>query len=191
MSLINKFLRKRGYAIIKLKVGMTRGSVKYAKDYFSNGEIDVVEIGVFEGTNANSMLKELNINNIILIDPYLYEPNSYSYKDIVNAERKAGKLLRSYKNIKWIKDKSENVYNEVGHPDFIYVDGSHKYEDVKKDISLYYNVLKVGGIIAGDDLTLPGVSKAFWEFVYTNKIKLENVFYSDTDTDWWIIKDGK
>lgn len=47
--------------------------------------------------------------------------------------------------------------------DFIYIDASHEYEDVKDDIKAWFPKLKKGGTIAGDDYNSPQVSKAVHE----------------------------
>jgi len=185
---INKILRKKGYAIIKLKEGLTRDSTKFAKKYFGNKKLNIAEIGVFEGTNANNLLKELNINKIYLIDPYeikLWE----GYSDaIINAEKKAHRLLKHYKNkIIWIKNSSEKAISRIKENlDFVYIDGNHQYEYVKKDIESYWRILKKGGILAGNDTQIPDVSRAFWEFVIKNKLNKKKFYY--TDEDWWILK---
>ena len=43
--------------------------------------------------------------------------------------------------------------------DFVFIDGDHSYEGVKKDIVSYWPKLKVGGIMGGDDYNnpLPGI----------------------------------
>jgi len=189
MNIINSLIRKFGYCVIKIAVGQTRASTSFAKKYFKNRKINVVEIGVYEGTNAKNILKELNVNKIYLIDPYVIGLGTMDNKLIIKAEKIAHNLLRKYnKKIIWFKDISENTSNKVREPDFIYVDGNHNYEYVKKDLELYYKTLKENGILAGDDLALPDVSKAFWEFVIKNKINYKNVYYDKSD--WWIIKKG-
>ncbi len=187
MNIINNLIRKFGYCVIKIAVGQMRASTSFAKKYFNNRSINAVEIGVYRGINAKSILKELNVNKIYLIDPYIGELKTHDNILIIKAERKAHKLLKDYeRKIIWLKEMSENTLDKVGEPDFIYIDGNHDYKFVKKDIELYYKVLKEGGILAGDDIVLPNVSKAFWEFVIGNKINPNNVYYAKSD--WWIIK---
>ena len=54
--------------------------------------------------------------------------------------------------------------------DFIYIDGNHKYEFVKFDLENYYNLLKSGGYLVGDDYRIESIKTAVLEFVNKNKI---------------------
>lgn len=57
-------------------------------------------------------------------------------------------------------------------PDLIYIDASHQYEDVIRDIENYWSLLKYGGILFGDDFFhWPGVNQAVKEF--SVKLKVE------------------
>lgn len=47
--------------------------------------------------------------------------------------------------------------------DFIYIDASHEYQDVKDDINAWLPKLKKGGIIAGDDYNSSQVARAVKE----------------------------
>jgi hypothetical protein len=57
---------------------------------------------------------------------------------------------------------------------------------VKKDIELFYNKLKKGGILGGHDFWANqiDVCKAVLEFAENNNLRLNGKL-----TDWWIIKD--
>jgi len=68
--------------------------------------------------------------------------------------------------------------------DFVFLDASHDYENVKADITAWYPKVKVGGILAGHDYPDTkgwfGVKEAVDEFVLNNpghKV--------DTSTDSW------
>ena len=61
----------------------------------------------------------------------------------------------------------------VPQADLIYIDASHEYEDVKRDIEYYWKRLRKGGVMFGDDYgntVFPGVKKAVdeWDFAVTN-----------------------
>lgn len=44
--------------------------------------------------------------------------------------------------------------------DFVLIDGSHVYEDVRADILAWLPKIKIGGVLAGDDYAWPGVKRA-------------------------------
>ncbi len=69
--------------------------------------------------------------------------------------------------------------------DMIYIDASHDEKDVYDDINNYWNILKEGGVIFGDDYDefWPGVKLAVNNFVIDNN--LEILF---TDRQWIIRK---
>jgi predicted O-methyltransferase YrrM len=56
--------------------------------------------------------------------------------------------------------------------DFIFIDASHEYDFVKKDIEAWFPKVKIGGIIAGHDYKTGwiGVDKAVDEFFVDKKI---------------------
>ena len=76
---------------------------------------------------------------------------------------------RFFDNIIHHEDYSYNVVNNFkdNDYDFIYIDGSHTYESVKRDLELYLPKLKKGGIIGGHDYSQiwPGVIEAVNEVV--------------------------
>jgi len=177
------------FSIIKV---FPRHSVRFAKKYFKNKPLTIVEIGTFEGKNAKNILESLNIKEIFLIDPYEI------YKDYLNSEPRANnsflskaekiakKRLGKYKNkIIWLKKFSDDAIKEIPNlVDFIYIDGNHEYKYVKKDLENYWGKIKKGGILAGHDVGWKGVSDALIEFSYKNKL---SPFL--TREDWWIIKE--
>ena len=58
--------------------------------------------------------------------------------------------------------------------DFIYIDASHKYEDIKNDILVWMPKLKVGGLIAGHDYNWLGVAKAVNELLPARNLEGRN-----------------
>lgn len=170
-------------------VASIRPMIKAVKKRFRNKELIGVEIGVREGVNAEKILLWVNIKRLYLIDPY--EP----YMDFGDSEvpidptdtlPEAKELLARFKEkITFIlKKSSEAVDDTPDKVDFVYIDGNHSYEFVKKDIELYYDKVKPGGIIGGHDFEMGrDVARAVTEFVEKKNLKLRR-----KEIDWWVIK---
>ena len=71
--------------------------------------------------------------------------------------------------------------------DFVYIDGNHNYDKVKKDIELYFPKIHKDGVIGGHDFSTKylGVCKAVIEFAENNGF---NVMGNKNNNDWWIQK---
>ena len=182
-------MNKLNFGIVK---NFPRHSTRFAKEYFKDKKIIAIEIGTFMGYNAKSILKELNVKKLYIIDPYeeyldYIESEPESDQQLLSkAEKIARKRLKDFEDkIVWIKEYSDKAIKEINNNiDFIYIDGNHEYPYVIKDMENYYKKLKYGGILAGHDIAgWTGVGKAFVEFCNKNKLK-PNI----SRTDWWIIK---
>jgi len=70
-------------------------------------------------------------------------------------------------------------------PDAIYVDAGHEFDEVDTDLRLYFDLLKPGGVLFGDDYHpgWPGVVKAVDRFCEMKGLKLEV-----TDSKYWFTK---
>lgn len=166
----------------------------------STKKLTGIEIGVCGGEHALSLLDNLDIEILYLIDPYeMYEiyingeGKNYGQDQLslnMTFEKALEKLKKHEKKLKWIKELSENAANLITKKvDFIYIDGNHDYEFVKNDIELYYPLLKSGGVIGGHDFyngfatTHNGVINSVIEFAVGNELQL----YIE-QPDWWIYK---
>jgi len=151
-----------------------------------------VEIGVEYGYHALQMLQTLDIKKLYLIDPY--QRRHVIGKIIENdgdlIYEKAKSKMKDYKEKSiFLRKTSEEAVDDIpNNIDFVYIDGNHNYEFVKKDIELYYPKVKKGGVIAGHDFSASffGVCRAVFEF-------LDKKGYDITDLqgkrkDWWFIK---
>ena len=159
-----------------------RPSIIAAKQHFTK-TITAAEVGVFQGDNALSMLQELNPSHIYLIDPYVkfIEPSSKMGRtdDFPKNEQVARDKLKDYEEkCIWIKKRGDEAYIPI--VDFVYIDGSHEYENVIKDLQYFYTRIRPGGILAGHDWRSPGVNKAVIEFARANDLKINRA-----SPDWW------
>ncbi len=108
--------------------------------------------GSLEHTDVNSpfFIQELVDNKDWLY--YEFLKNTLPVRDMINPIR-----LSSLESAKLYPDRSL---------DFIFIDASHEYEDVKQDILSWYPKVKKGGYIAGHDYTtFDGVQKAVDEII--------------------------
>jgi len=103
--------------------------------------------------------------------------------------------LTGYMNkVSVMKGKSEDLVSKFNKDDldFIYIDGSHEYEYVKKDLE-WADKVKSGGIIGGHDYDCKslGVIQAVNEFVAKNNYRLFILEPREGDmwgVEWAIIK---
>jgi hypothetical protein len=120
----------------------------------------------------------LSLEKLYLIDPYCDDDMMY---------RDAKKYLAHYRDkITFVRKTSEAAISDIPDAlDFVYIDGSHRYEAVKRDIELFYPKVKTGGVIGGHDFWANeiGVCRAVLEFAGDNHIPLHGKL-----TDWWIVK---
>lgn len=155
-------------------------------------DIIAAEIGVWEGSHANILQNQLNIEKFYLIDPYdayeEYEETKSKANKMREAEETAHRRMEEYENVVWIKNRSDEATNQIEGPlDYVYIDGNHKYDYVKRDIEEYYQLLKPNGIIAGHDFSAswPGVIVAVTEFAEETDVEYN---LEPCGSDWYIIK---
>lgn len=149
-----------------------------------------VEIGTSYGENAKSMLRNLDIRRLYLIDPYRVY-SGYETAEVHATDDsmflKAQHNLEAFKSkVVFVRKMSEHAVHEVpDNVDFVYIDGNHAYEYVKKDIELYFSKVGKGGVIGGHDFcaSFPGVARAVLEFV-----DLTGFEFQGLERDWWILK---
>jgi len=78
-------------------------------------------------------------------------------------------LSNNYGTFNIIKDTSKNAANNFSNNsiDYIMIDAGHSYEALMEDLNIWYNKVKPGGYISGDDYTVfDGVTRAANEYFY-------------------------
>ena len=106
------------------------------------------EIGSFAGVSSNLIAKY--VKKLYCVD--LWQPyTEISEENLIEGEKRFNKVVKNNKNIIKIKqDSLEFLRDFEGKFDFIYLDGAHNYEQVKKEIQLALTKMD-SGIIAGHD----------------------------------------
>lgn len=159
----------------------------------------VCEIGVWKGEFSDRILKEKKPKELHLVDPWKFFPQyrtrwyggakARSQKDMNKIFKDVKKKFANNKNVFIHRTTSEKASRKFkdDYFDFIYIDGNHSYEFVKKDLENYFPKLKKGGVVAGDDyfwregIKFP-VREAVKEFVKKNNLRLrlygDNFFFA-------------
>lgn len=148
-----------------------------AKEVAGKNSCEILEIGSWAGQSAilcAGEMKKLGVKGkIICVDPWAVyaEMSGKKHPAGTTAQRmtaavKNDKIFKLFLNNVKVSGHSDVItyhrdYSEKYLPtlpaevfDIVYIDGSHLYKDVKNDIENSTRVLKIGGIICGDDLEL-------------------------------------
>jgi hypothetical protein len=155
------------------------------------------EIGVWRGDFSERLLSEVRPARLHLIDPWRFESDSEyrcaCYGGAVaknQAEMDAiyeGVLRRFASEIQAglvfvHRDSSAQVGMKFpdAYFDWVYIDGNHLYEYVKRDLEVFATKLKPGGVLAGDDYGARGwwkggVTRAVDEFVAARGCKMRRL----------------
>ena len=145
-------------------------AVKDAKD-----GAKFVEVGAWKGQSAAYMAVEI-INSGKRIDFHVVDTFEGSEEHQDNEVIKSKSLYKEFidntlpvaKSIILWRQPSLQVASCFANKslDFVYIDASHSYENVKADIQAWMPKVKQGGILAGDDyLTYSGVKRAVDELL--------------------------
>ena len=119
-----------------------------------------VEVGVWKGRSASFMGVEIiNSNKDIKFDCIDTWEGSVEHKefDIVVNKELYNLFIENIEPVKNVINPIKlssldavNLYDDESL-DFVFIDASHEYEDVKNDILAWLPKVKVGGILAGHD----------------------------------------
>ncbi|MCK5260584.1 MAG: class I SAM-dependent methyltransferase [Thermoplasmatales archaeon] len=152
----------------------------------NNKDLVGVEIGVAAGVNAKKIIEMLPIKKLYLVDPYLPYSETNDLKKLAALKKEGHERLSKYKNKEWIEKPSIGAVRDIEENlDFVYIDGSHDYENVMLDCILWYPKVKPGGIMGGHDFigSHPELRRAVKDFCREKNVKL----HIEPD-DWWVIK---
>jgi len=154
------------------------------------------EIGVAFGTHSEAILQNTKIKKLYSIDPYKHFDN---YNDPMNLSQQHFDALyyKVSKRLEVFDDRSalmrstsidaSKTFNS-NELDFVFIDSQHSYEAVSEDLEAWYEKIRSGGILSGDDYgnEWPGVKKAVNEFFGIKQIKINQD--PRQKRIWWVIK---
>ena len=143
-----------------------------------------IEIGVFAGGHAQAMLDNTGLESLIGIDPYqiyrrggmpsgITDQEDFDYLcDEVN--RRLGNT--KYVHLKMTSDEAfhNSIFCDIEF-DFVFIDGMHTYEQIKKDLTNYSMLIRKGGVISCHDYhhpNFPTLTTAIDEFAKQHHTKV-------------------
>jgi hypothetical protein len=146
------------------------------------------------GDFSQQLLDHTSPIELNLIDPWQYESSNQYRKALYGGAAKGGQAELDTRHAsiqkrfdKYLRKGQVRVHRGYStdmleqfpdeYFDWVYIDGNHLYEYVKKDLELSLRKVKEGGYITGDDYTEGGwweggVKKAVSEFLQIEAIQL-------------------
>ena len=122
--------------------------------------LKILEIGSWEGLSSYFILSEIPNAYLTCVDTWegSVEHKNYNFAsefNLLNIEKTFDKNMSSFESrFTKFKGTSQSFFinNSASQKfDFIYVDGSHEFNDVLSDIFFSFQILKIGGIMVMDD----------------------------------------
>lgn len=168
-----------------MKVAQSREEFLLILNTFLPLNCDVAELGVLHGDFSKEILRIINPETLVLIDPFVTNEAKYksglttAYSTEEDFQRLIMDFEKEIKSGEVILDRRFS-YDAVssyadGVFDFIYIDGSHLKDDVKKDLTDWLPKLKEGGLLCGHDhIDIPefGVIQAVTEFMEEQNLEM-------------------
>lgn len=159
--------------------------INYIKSKSPTENMRMIEIGSYAG--ESTIMFASHFKDVLSIDPFL---NDYDMNDATCYHMELDKVYdifinntKEYKNISHVRKISDDAHESIDNSsyDFVYIDGLHTYEQVKKDILNYLPKIRKGGFIGGHDYhpNWKGVSDAINELLVVERV------FSDTS---WILQ---
>jgi hypothetical protein len=156
----------------------------------------LVEVGIGYGTHAKYLLQTTDVERLVLVDPMKYYPNDGFAEDIMNTiPSQPGKhfdemhdLIRQelspwegryvWHRIESLRITNEQVPDES--VDCVFVDGDHSYLACLNDLNFWWNKVRPGGQLLGDDYWMEEVSNAVETFAEIKGISYDFLYKEGT-----------
>lgn len=147
-----------------------------------------VEIGFGWGDNTENLLKELNIEKLYCVDPYLGQ--SYFIgnvcQDFGNPKKTKYPTLKDNPKLSFVRLTSDAAFKILpGDLDFVYIDGNHDYDFVLRDLRNAFDHIHPDGFVGGHDFVrgveddvVPAVFDFALEMRQTPIIKMPDFWFT-------------
>ncbi|QNJ01754.1 class I SAM-dependent methyltransferase [Synechococcus sp. PROS-U-1] len=164
----------------------------------------VLEIGVAYGLHAEHLLERFPALIYYGIDPFKagYDPNDGFVRDVHMAYKDINEQISMdnlYKDVTKSINQNYPIRSCITRAtlsecsnlfpkeffDFIFIDGDHRYEAVKKDLNNSLALVKKNGVLAGDDYDWQDVAKAVDIFASEHDLKIDFINGENGHKIWY------
>lgn len=138
------------------------------------------EIGVYKGFFSERILRIAKPKKLYLIDTWDEAYTTGSKFDTQSGhDSRYHSVLQAFKTqldrgtVEVLRTTSDKAVTNFAPNslDFVYIDGDHSYNQVRKDLENYYPLIKLNGMLCGDDYEVhEGVTEAVKEFCRSHKV---------------------
>jgi predicted O-methyltransferase YrrM len=148
--------------------------IKNLSNYINEPNLKFLEIGSHSGSSASGTLNTILTGTnctITCVDHWVDNESEDFFDSIV--EFYSPRIIKvKSDSVKWLQENQDLAF------DFIYIDGDHSTQGIESDTRLSWPILKVGGVMALDDVLLNDETKeannAFIESVKDKSIIVDN-----------------
>jgi hypothetical protein len=153
------------------------------------------EVGCKEGRTTGHVLKACPKVFAWAIDPWCAMPSQKGIKggetyedwDFAKIEAAFWENVGEHKDrVRMLRETSEVASRDMGKLDLVFIDAAHDYESVKKDIRLWWPLIRDGGMLVGHDWNhkWPGVERAVADSFDLMRVGVT------VDSLWFVLKTG-
>ena len=162
----------------------TEEEVKLLCRYANISKFGIVEIGVLDGETTLEMSKNCECP-IYGIDPII--PDSMD-SNLIGSKERILSNMENYHSFTLYDDYSFNVIKGFKEKfDFIFIDGDHNYDSVKKDFIEWFPLLEKGGYVAFHDSgPVTSIEADFkgWDGCIRIVGEIKEKFYFENQIEW-------
>ena len=181
-------------SIVPGMIDLRSGQNLYMLCYMQQLTGDVVEIGSWQGRSTiflGNAVKDSSNGTMYAIDHFRGNLGKEDfYKVDGSLDDLAEKFLANVSaadlndHVQLLDMSAEDAASRLAKTRirFLFIDGDHTYEGVKRDIELFFPLLQKGAIVVFDDYFdgFPGLLKAVEESVIENKLYSKIFYYQHT-----------
>lgn len=172
-----------------------RPFTQFVKNRFQGNPIRGAEVGVQRGDNALTLVANLTLGHLSLVDIWGEYDIATKYEEGTFRRANFQEFLPTVKErfgdnpdvtIMRMASTDASRLFEDGSLDFVYLDACHSFTAVQEDINSWFPKVTKGGILGGHDYSkeiYPDLVRAVNDFIVHDHFLL----YQES-LDWWIVK---